>query len=297
MKEKKFQAGSKWARELRATLRPAWHAMGKRAVSGMNFSLHLSDELRRVVKPRRGEHVKHRLPLETPFEVFAEELETPFEVFAEDPANREAMQRALAKVDKIPAKQWRISRTIGNLAIRGQNSQRRFCKYGRFARAPGSNNMAVEKHGALAEAMDAVPAGETIGTALTGRTEEAQHEARQEELAEAAAAQDAALGAAAQAAARAHVELEGAIPDPIAMESIRRGNLTKAQLEAELGSHELSSLGTKRELLVRLTQHLFLKAHSEEVKDQERMQEVRTAALAAIMIAPLMTKRASDDLD
>ena len=284
MKEKKFQAGSKWARELRATLRPAWHAIGKRAVSGMNFSLHLSDELRRVVKPRRGEHVKHRLP-----------LETPFEVFAEDPANREAMQRALAKVDKIPAKQWRISRTIGNLAIRGQNSQRRFCKYGRFARAPGSNNMAVEKHGALAEAMDAVPAGETIGTALTGRTEEAQHEARQEELAEAAAAQDAALGAAAQAAARAHVELEeGAIPDPIAMESIRRGNLTKAQLEAELASHELSSLGTKRELLVRLTQHLFLKAHSEEVKDQERMQEVRTAALAAIMIAPLMTKRAID---
>ena len=96
----------------------------------MNFSLHLSDELRRVVKPRRGEQVKHRLP-----------LETPFEVFAEDPANREAMQRALAKVDKIPAKQWRISRTVGNLAIRGQNSQRRFCKYGRFARAPGSNKM------------------------------------------------------------------------------------------------------------------------------------------------------------
>jgi hypothetical protein len=138
VKEKKFHAGSKWARELRATLRPAWNAIGKRAASGMNFSLHLSDELRRVVKPRRGEQVKHRLP-----------LETPFEVFAEDPANREAMQRALSKVDKIPAKQWRISRTVGNLAIRGQNSQRRFCKYGRFARAPGSNKMAVEKHGAL----------------------------------------------------------------------------------------------------------------------------------------------------
>jgi len=68
--------------------------------------------------------------------------------------------------------------------------------------------MAVEKHGALAEAMDAVPAGEMIGSALTGRTEEAQQEARQEELQEAAAAQEAALGAAAQAAARANVELE-----------------------------------------------------------------------------------------
>ena len=50
------------------------------AQSARNFTLHISDELRRVVKPKQGERIRHRL-----------NLEKPFEVFAEDPDNRAAM--------------------------------------------------------------------------------------------------------------------------------------------------------------------------------------------------------------
>jgi len=270
---KTFQAGSNWARDLRATVRPAWRAISSRAQSARNFTLHISDELRRVVKPKQGERIRHRL-----------NLEKPFEVFAEDPDNREAMQRALAKVDKIPAKQWRISRTIGNLAKRGQDSQRKFVAYGKYGRAPGADAQAVEVHGALREAMDAVPAGESIGADLTGHTEEEQHRQRDADEAAATAAEAATLGAAAQRAARG-AELDGeplradeeACPNQhvsLAMEGIRRRKLTREELAKECEDRALETTGTKQVLLTRLTQAIFLEQHKAEVEDFERKQEV-----------------------
>ena len=273
MRGKTFQAGSNWARDLRATVRPAWRAISSRAQSARNFTLHISDELRRVVKPKQGERIRHRL-----------NLEKPFEVFAEDPDNREAMQRALAKVDKIPAKQWRISRTIGNLAKRGQDSQRKFVAYGKYGRAPGADAQAVEVHGALREAMDAVPAGESIGADLTGHTEEEQHRQRDADEAAATAAEAATLGAAAQRAARG-AELDGeplradeeACPNQhvsLAMEGIRRRKLTREELAKECEDRALETTGTKQVLLTRLTQAIFLEQHKAEVEDFERKQEV-----------------------
>lgn len=228
------------------------------------------------MKPKQGERIRHRL-----------NLEKPFEVFAEDPDNRAAMQRALAKVDKIPAKQWRISRTIGNLAKRGQDSQRKFVAYGKYARAPGADAQAVEVHSALREAMDAVPAGESIGADLTGRTEEEQHQQREAEEAEATAAEAATFGAAAQRAARG-AELDGESPladeeacpnqhVSLAMEGIRRRKLTREELAKELEERKLETTGTKQVLLTRLTQAIFLEQHKAEVEDFERKQEVHSS--------------------
>jgi hypothetical protein len=241
-------------------------------------------EFRRVVRPRQGEKISDRLP-----------LEQPFDVMAEDPALREDMQRALAKVDKIPCKMWRISRR--HCTIRGQDAQRQHTAYGKHARAPGRDTIVTEQHDALAEGLAAVPSGTSIGSGLTGQTEAQQRQQLDDDAADAVAAARATVDAAANAAAAnaaadvddderttadapaadatpAHTAA-GAAPthhQPFAAAGIAHRKLTVGQLRKELSDRGLETTGSKQQLLSRFTRAVFEEENAEALAEERRLQ-------------------------